>query len=86
MREFVYAYAAVAPELGRMTCLVLSYANTKIMNLFLQQVSEDFRDYFIVMQVDRAAWHQSKALQVPENICLLPQPAHSPELMPVEHI
>lgn len=86
VREYVYAYAAVAPELGRMTCLVLPYANTKMMNLFVQQVSQDFHDYFVVMQVDRAAWHQSKALQVPENIRLLPQPAHSPELMPVEHI
>ena len=38
------------------------------------------------MQVDRAAWHQSKSLQVPENIRLLPQPAYSPELMPVEHV
>jgi len=86
VREYVYAYAAVAPELGRMTCLVLPYANTKMMNLFLQQVSQDFHDYFIVMQVDRATWHRSKDLKIPENIRLLPQPAHSPELMPVEHI
>jgi transposase len=86
VREYVYAYAAVAPELGQMTCLVLPYANTKMMNLFLKQVSEDFQDYFIIMQVDKAAWHRSKSLQIPENIRLLTQPAHSPELMPVEHL
>ena len=86
VREYVYAYATVAPQLVKMSCLVLPYANTKMMNLFRQQVSQDFSDYFIVMQVDRAAWHQSKSLKVPENIRLLPQTAQSPELMPVEHV
>lgn len=47
VREYVYAYVAVAPQLGQMTTLVLPYANTQMMNLFLKQVSEDFREYFI---------------------------------------
>lgn len=81
VREYVYAYAAVAPQLGKMTSLVLPYANTQMMNLFLQQVSQDFSSYFIIMQVDKAGWHRSKSLEVPENIRLLPQPSHSPELM-----
>ena len=76
VREYVYAYVAVAPQLGQMTTLVLPYANTQMMNLFLKQVSEEFREYFIIMQVDKAAWHRSKSLQIPENIRLLPQPAH----------
>jgi transposase len=76
----------VAPQLGQMTSLVLPYANTKMMNLFLKQVSEDFRDYFIIIQVDRVFWHRSKNLEIPENIRLLTQPSYSPELMPVEHL
>jgi len=64
----------------------MPYANTKMMNLFLKQVSQDFAQYFVIMQVGRAAWQTSKALKIPENIRLLPQPAHSPELMPVEHL
>jgi transposase len=36
--------------------------------------------------VDRAGWHGAKALLVPENIRLIPQPAYSPELNPVEPI
>lgn len=39
VRQYVYAYAAVAPSLGQMTCLILPYVNTQMMNLFLQQVS-----------------------------------------------
>ena len=57
-----------------------------MMNLFLKQVSQEFADYFIVLQVDRASWHRAKSLQVPENIRLLPQPPYSPEVMPVEHV
>lgn len=86
VRQYIYAYAAVAPKLGKMTCLILPYANTAMMNLFLAQLSADFSDYFIILQLDRAAWHRSKSLQVPENIRLLPQPAYCPEVMPVEHL
>ncbi len=86
VREYIYAYAAVAPQLVQMSSLVLPYANTKMMNLFLKQVSEDFRDYFIIMQVDRDPWHRSKNLEIPENIRLLTQPSYSPKLMPVEHL
>ena len=86
VRQYVYAYAAVAPLLGKMTCLILPYANTEMMNLFLQQVRSEFADYFVVIQVDRAAWHRSNCLKIPENIRLLHQPSYSPQLMPVEHI
>jgi hypothetical protein len=56
------------------------------MNIFLAHVSRDFKEFFIMMIVDQAAWHTSKSLKIPENILLIPQPARSPELNPVEHI
>jgi hypothetical protein len=86
VRDYTYVYAAVAPAEGKMTSLVLPIANTAMMQLFLEHVSRTFADYFIVMQVDRAGWHGAKALVVPENIRLIPQPAYSPELNPVEHL
>lgn len=86
VREFVYAYVAVAPKEGKMTCFILPCSNTEMMNLFLKQVSEDFSTYFLIMQVDQASWHGSNDLLIPENIRLLHQPAYSPELNPVEHI
>lgn len=86
VREYTYVYAAVAPAEGKMTSLVLPTANTAMMHLFLTHVSQTFADYFIVMQVDRAGWHQAKDLVVPENIRLIAQPAYSPELHPVEHV
>ena len=33
-----------------------------------------------------AGWHTSKKLKVPDNITLLPLPAYSPELNPVENL
>ena len=69
-----------------MTALVLPYANTKMMNLFLKQVSIEFQDYFLIIQVDGAAAHKSLGLVIPENLRLITQPAYSPELNPVEHL
>jgi putative transposase len=86
VREAVYVFAAVAPSLGKMCSLVLPTANTEMMNLFLEHVSQIFSNYFIVMQVDQAGWHQAKTLVIPENIRLIKQPPYSPELNPVEHI
>jgi hypothetical protein len=86
VRKFLYVYTAVCMALGKMTSLILPYANTEMMNLFLQEVSEDFKDFFVIMLIDRAGWHMSNRLKIPENIRLMPQPPYSPELNPVEHV
>lgn len=86
VREYTYVFAAIAPAEGKLTAFVLPTANTAMMQLFLEHVSHTFADYFIVMQVDRAGWHGTKALVIPENIRLISQPAYSPELNPVEHL
>jgi transposase len=84
--EAVYVFAAVCPQLGQITALILPYANSDMMTLFLRQVASDLPDHFIVMLVDQAGWHLGKDVNVPENIRLIPQPAGSPELNPAEHI
>lgn len=86
VRQALYAFAAVAPQSGEMVSLIFPSANTDMMTLFLQQVSQHFAEKFIIMQVDRASWHRSQQLQLPENIRLIFQPPYSPEVNPVEHI
>ena len=49
--------------LGRMTSLILPWANTEMMNIFLSQVAEDFSDYFILMLADQAGWHVSQGFK-----------------------
>src|SRR6266576_827764 len=86
VREYTYVYAVVAPNEGKMVSLILPFADTAMMNLFLTHVSHTFSTYFLVIQLDQAGWHSAKDLIIPENIRLIPQPAYSPELNPVEHI
>ena len=39
-----------------------------------------------VLILDQAGWHGSPRLSVPDNLTLLPLPAYSPELNPVERV
>lgn len=86
VREYTNAYTAVCPSKGMLVSLILPYSNTDMMHLFLNHLSEELKDFFIIMQVDRATWHTSESLEIPENIRLIYQPAKSPELNPAEHI
>jgi len=62
------------------------------MNLHLKWISEHVRQgpggdlVRVVLILDRAGWHTSPRLKVPENITLLHQPSYSPELNPVENL
>jgi transposase len=56
------------------------------MQIFLNEISKRYANERIVMVFDGAGWHRSKKLKLPENIKLLPLPAYSPELNPVENI
>jgi len=56
------------------------------MGLFLEEVSHRFPDEQILMIMDCAAWHTTKALNIPDNIEIFPLPPHSPELNPTEQI
>lgn len=86
VRQSFYVYCAVAPSLGKISSLILPYCNTEMMNLFLDNVSKDFSNNQIIMQVDRAGWHRSKSLRIPDNIHFIMQPPYSPEVNPTEHI
>jgi hypothetical protein len=59
VHESLYVFAAVCPQLGHLTALLLPYANSQMMTLFLTQVAAELPDYFIVMLVDQAGWHLS---------------------------
>jgi winged helix-turn-helix protein len=52
IREYIYVYAASAPETGKMISLILPSVDTAMMNIFLQHVSRVFSEYFLVIQVD----------------------------------
>lgn len=87
--EWVYVYAFVRPSTGQVQWLLLPTVNVELFQLAL--------DYFanavgagtkkrVLLIIDRAGWHMSKGLKVPEGIHLLPLPAYSPELQPAEKL
>ena len=61
--------------------------NTEAMTLHLQEIAVAVAPgAHAVLFVDRAGWHVTAKLGVPENITLVPLPSKSPELNPVENI
>jgi len=85
-REYSYAFVCVCPFDGTMDSLILPWATTKTMNIFLAEVSKRHENKYILMFTDQAGWHKSKDLKVPKNIRLASILPYSPELNPVEHI
>jgi transposase len=59
--------------------------DTFCMNLYLAEISHSVaEDVQVVLVLDQAGWHVSKALKVPANISIILLPPYSPELNPVE--
>ena len=84
---FAYIFAAVEPGTDNAFALVMPYADTAAMQVFLDRFSETLaEDDHAVMVLDQAGWHGSNALAVPANVTLVPLPAYSPELNPVERV
>jgi hypothetical protein len=60
---------------------------TEAMGLHLEEIAQAVApDAHAVLPLDQAAWHTTKKLRVPANITLLPLPARSPELNPVDNL
>jgi len=85
-RQYTYVYGAVGPKEGCFDWMLSERMNTVQMESFLGQVGAAHPDSFIVMVVDGASSHVSKALKVPDHMRLLQLPAYSPELNPCENI
>ena len=84
VREYIYAYSALAPQTGDCFSMIAPYCNTEAMNCFLQQIAVQYSNYRIVLILDKAGWHISRNISMPSNLFLLHLPPYSPELNPVE--
>jgi len=86
IREYRYAYGAIEPSRGESFFLVLPYANTACMNIFLTELSKVYPDDMLLLPMDRASYHTTPKLIIPDNIELFFLPPATPELNPVEQI
>ena len=56
------------------------------MNVFLEKLSEEYKEDKILLVCDGASWHKSKGLKIPENIEIIHIPPYTPEMNPIEQI
>jgi transposase len=84
--ENFYLFGAVSPITGECFPLILPRVDTDMMNLFLSEMKKEYPEDRIILIMDRAGWHVSKELIIPDNIEIIFLPAYSPELNPVERL
>ncbi len=60
--------------------------NGEYFQKFLDWLSQELGEDYGILQIDQAPAHISSAIRWPENIIPLLQPAHSPELNPIERL
>lgn len=87
--EWRYLVGFVHPASGRTVFHLASMVNIPLFEVelaaFARQVGAGPRKQ-IVLVLDRAGWHSSAQLRVPDHVHLLFLPAYSPELQPAEHL
>lgn len=82
-----YLFGAVCPARDSGVGLVMPYVNLEAMQLHIEAIGAAVApSAHAIILLDKAAWHTSKKLQLPQNISLLPLPAASPELNAAENI
>lgn len=85
--QSAYLFGAICPAEGKGAALVLPRCNVPAMQLHLDEISRTVAPgAHAVLLLDQAGWHLSERLDIPANITILPLPARSPELNPVENV
>ncbi len=84
---WAYLFGAVCPERGTGAAVVLPHVNVEAMDAHLAEISRRVAEgAHAVLVLDRAGWHTSPKLRVPDNISLLSLPPYAPEANPVEQV
>ena len=82
-----YLFGAICPRLAKGAALMLPRANTRAMQMHLDEISRNVaaKAHALVL-MDRAGWHKTDKLKPPNNLTIILLPSRSPELNPVENI
>jgi putative transposase len=86
-RESAWIVGAVCPARDTGVALVMTRADTAVMNRFLVELSVAVSPgAHAMVLMDGAGWHIGDDLVVPKNLTPVFLPAYSPELNPVERV
>lgn len=86
VREYVYAFGAVDPIGGDDYFMISPKCNTDWTSKFLELLSAEYSNDYILLCGDGAPWHKSGGLIIPDNIELFFIPPYTPEMNPTEQI
>lgn len=81
--EWMYVFAFVHPQSGQTCWLVLPAVSVEVFSLTLAAFAEEVGagpNKQIVLVLDRAGWHRSAHLKLPEGLHLVFLPPYSPEV------
>ncbi|AFV77248.1 hypothetical protein Theos_2257 (plasmid) [Thermus oshimai JL-2] len=87
--RWLYVYAFLRPNTGESEFWLLPSVSTEVFNLVLSafaQLRGSGEEKVVLVVLDRAGWHTSGGLRVPEGVGLVYLPPYSPELQPVERV
>lgn len=83
----LHIFGAACPKTGATSALVTHYVGQEEMSLHLIDISKEISPgAHGILLLDRARWHRSKKLEIPENITLIHFPPYSPELNSMENV
>ena len=90
-RQYCHLSGAADPESGDIFLLLLPWLNTVIFQIYLNHFAKHVEKrikagYEIWLAVDRAGWHISNDLIIPEGIKLILLPTGAAAINPAEHI
>jgi len=85
-REAYYLYGLVEPQTGESFFYEFSHLDTECFEEYLKQFSQQYPKDIHIWQLDNGSFPKAKRLKVPDNILLLFQPSHCPELNPIERL
>jgi hypothetical protein len=85
VREYTYAYGAICPQDGAACYLILPAMDGVCMNVFLQELSARYAEYFLLVVYDGAPCHSPGVLDIPTNMMVVKLPPQSPNLNPKEN-
>jgi hypothetical protein len=87
--EWLYVVGFVHPPSGRTAWYLVSRISITIFGQVLALFAEEQGvgpGKKILLTLDRAGWHASAQLKIPDGIVLEFQPPYSPEVQPAEHL
>ena len=84
--ENTWVCGAVEPRSGASHFMAFPTLNTAMFQRFLDDFATTYPDSVNLIMVDNAACHKARHLRIPENVRLIFQPGHSPEVNPCERV